>query len=253
MTRHGEYTGVILASGRGSRLGAATAERPKCLVELDGRPLLDWQIAALHEAGISRIVVTTGYRHEMIAARGVETVHNPDWAHTNMVASLLCALEVLPPPLLVSYSDIVYAPAHVGRLLECSAELAITCDTDWLELWQRRFDDPLADAETLVMDEEGWLQEIGGEAGRLADIQGQFMGLIKLSAAGASWIRELVSEDPGMRSGLDTTALLQSLIDCGRPIRGATVANGWCEIDDHGDLQVAEAMLKEGRLRPPSP
>jgi len=53
---------IILAAGRGSRMKNLTDERPKCLVELRGNPLLDWQLAALLEAGIDRIAIDTGYR-----------------------------------------------------------------------------------------------------------------------------------------------------------------------------------------------
>lgn len=246
----GKYSGVILASGRGSRLGTITTDRPKCMVEVGGHPLLDWQIAALRRAGIDRIVVTTGYRHAAIDALNLKTVHNADWAHTNMVGSLMCAMETVPPPFIVSYSDIIYAPAHVERLLSCPAELAITYDVDWLDLWQRRFDDPLTDAETLVIDANGWLQDIGGKTDRIADIQGQFMGLIKVSATATTWIRDMIAEEPELRASLDMTSLLRKLLDSGRSLQGVPVEGGWCEIDEATDLGVAETLLAEGKLSP---
>ena len=82
---------IILAAGRGSRLKGLTDDRPKCLVELGGVRLLDWQLAALKAAGIEDVVVVTGYRADLLQAEGVRTIHNPDWARTNMVRSLLCA------------------------------------------------------------------------------------------------------------------------------------------------------------------
>ncbi len=56
--------GLILAAGRGSRMVAATADRPKGLVELGGTALLDWQLAALRGAGIQEIGLVRGYRGE---------------------------------------------------------------------------------------------------------------------------------------------------------------------------------------------
>ncbi len=54
-----------------------TDERPKCLVELDGRPLLDYQINALSDAGIDEIAIVTGYRRELLAPRFNVEFHNP--------------------------------------------------------------------------------------------------------------------------------------------------------------------------------
>ena len=73
---------VILSAGKGSRLLPLTAERPKCLIELNGRSLLEWQLDALREAGVAEVVVVTGFRDDLVdavAARreGVRTLFNP--------------------------------------------------------------------------------------------------------------------------------------------------------------------------------
>ena len=87
---------IILAAGRGSRMKNMTDDRPKCMVELRGKPLLEWQLTALHEAGISEIAIVTGYKRELLANRAPMEFHNPRWAETNMVSSLACAQEWLP-------------------------------------------------------------------------------------------------------------------------------------------------------------
>ena len=244
MSRH---TGIVLAAGRGSRLGGITDARPKCLVELGGRALLDWQMEALREGGVDPIHVVTGYRRETIEARGVPTVHNPDWSHSNMVASLLCAVERLPAPFIVSYGDIVYQASLVRRLVGCPHDLAITYDLDWRSLWERRFDEPLGDAETFRIDDDGRVRELGGRAATVEDIQGQFMGLMRLSASAVEWIVERVARD-GSRNTLDSTGMLMQLIESGRAVHGVATRGGWCEIDDPGDLAVAEQLLNEGLL-----
>lgn len=76
---------IILAAGRGSRMKGLTDQKPKCLVELRGKTLLEWQLKALREAGVSEIAVVTGYRRELLAAYGLTEFHNPRWAETNML------------------------------------------------------------------------------------------------------------------------------------------------------------------------
>ena len=56
---------IILAAGRGSRMGNLTDESPKCLVELRARPLLEWQLMAIREAGIDDIAIVNGYKREL--------------------------------------------------------------------------------------------------------------------------------------------------------------------------------------------
>ncbi|PYK48280.1 MAG: nucleotidyl transferase, partial [Verrucomicrobia bacterium] len=57
---------LILAAGRGSRMGDLGDDRPKCLIELQGRPLIERQITALRRSGVEEIGVVRGYRAEMI-------------------------------------------------------------------------------------------------------------------------------------------------------------------------------------------
>lgn len=240
--------GLILAAGRGSRLGAHTESRPKGMVELAGQPLIRWQCAALAEAGVTPTTIVTGYRHAQIEALGLPTVHNARWAETNMIGSLLCALGTLEPPFIVSYSDIVYEAGAVRRLVEAEGDLVLTYDTAWLEQWRRRFDDPLSDAETFRVDPSGRILQIGGRAASIAEIQGQFMGLYKLGATAVGWIRAMIAAEPGLENTLDTTSLLSRLIAAGKPVMGVAVQGGWFEVDTERDLQAATALVAEGRL-----
>jgi len=241
--------GIILAAGRGSRLGGLTEAIPKCLVELGGMPLLEWQLRSLRAAGISRTVVVGGYRSELIEAYGVETLLNPRWRDTNMVASLLYARDLIRGPVIVSYGDIVYGPEVVTVLAEESAHLAISHDQDWRSLWNARFDDPLLDAETFRLDANGHVVEIGGQPNSVDEIQGQFMGLIKLDDVALDWIDFfLARQAPEAVDRLDMTGLLSALAAEGRPIVAVPIAGGWCEIDSPKDLEVAEQLRVLGRL-----
>jgi L-glutamine-phosphate cytidylyltransferase len=242
---------VILAAGRGSRLRHLGSDRPKCLVQLAGEPLVARQIAALRRGGMDEIGVVRGYRAEMIDFPGVTYFVNERWAETNMVMSLATASAWLRSgPVIVGYGDIFYRSELVRRLAAAPGSLVITYDRNWRELWTRRFADPLADAETFRLDAAGHLLEIGAKTTRIEDIQGQYMGLFKLTPAAWSVVETLLqSLDPGVRDRLDVTGLLRRLLQENQLPINALATNGqWGEIDCPEDVQLYEDMAKKGSL-----
>jgi len=242
--------GVILAAGRGSRMGALTEDRPKCMTALAGRPLLVWQLDALRAAGVGDIVIVRGYCGTAIVAPGATFVDNRRWADTNMVASLLCAGDWLADGGgIVAYGDIVYRSGHVRRLMDSAADIAITRDTEWLGLWSRRFDDPLADAETLGLGPDGTIRDIGRRPRSLDEIDGQYMGLLKVTEDGWRQIRNFAEGWPQpRRDAADMTTLLRGLVEAGISVATVAVAGGWGEVDSASDLALYEKMLEEGSL-----
>lgn len=230
---------IILAAGRGSRMKSLTEECPKCLVELHGKPLLVWQLDALRGAGIKDIAIVTGYRREMLSGRGLVEFHNPRWADTNMVSSLACADEWLKAsPCIVSYSDIFYDSSAVASLIECPARIAVTYDPGWLDLWQKRFGDPLLDAETFRMKPDGTLAEIGNKPGSIDEVQGQYMGLLRFTPDG--WeevVRIRNGLSPEQRDRMHMTGTLQKVIEAGKvPIEAVAYTHQWGEVDSAEDL-----------------
>ena len=245
---------IILAAGRGSRLGGLTETRPKCLVEVMGRPLLDWQMRALRAAGIDDIGIVRGYRGAMLEGRGATLFENRRWAETNMVVSLAAAAEWLgKEACIVSYADIFYAPEAVRGLAAAEAEIALTYDSNWQALWSRRFSEPLADAETFRIGADARILEIGGKPHSAATIQGQYMGLLRITPGGWQWIAELIAAiGPAAADRLDMTGMLQRLIDRGKRIVGVPYRGPWGEVDSPSDIALYEgqpdlaAQLKAG-------
>ena len=248
---------IILAAGQGTRLRPLTDDRPKCLVELAGKPLLDHQLEVLRSEGVEDITVVAGYREDQIQAPSVRKIINPDFDSTNMVYTLFCAHELMDgsSDLIISYGDIVYEPRVLQALLECRAPICLTIDAKWLDYWRKRMDNPLEDAETLKLDGDRIL-ELGKKPDSYEDIQGQFMGLIKVRAdhvpkLDGAW-RDLDGSacGDGDSANMYTTDFIQHLINGGWDVRAAVVENGWLEIDEPQDVELAATGLFWQPLNP---
>lgn len=247
----------MLAAGEGVRLRPHTLDRPKCLVELAGRSLISYQLDALAAAGIDDITLVTGYRAPMLQALGYPTRHNPDYSSTNMVHSLMCAADLLDgsDDVLVAYADIVYEARSLAAVLRCDAPICTGIDRQWRRLWELRFDDPLADAETLRLGPGGTVLELGKRPKHVDEIEGQYMGMVGIRA-------EFAPHVLGSHEALDPAALydgrnlpnlymtsfLQHMIDAGTPLRAALCDGGWLEVDSVSDLQCYERLYRDGAL-----
>ena len=111
---------LILAAGRGTRMG--NLEMPKCLLDLGGITILDYQIKCFKQVGIKNIFIVTGYNYEMISNHLNEKVtflHNPDFASTNNLYSLWAAKDVLKDDFVCVYSDLFF---HQKILQKCISD-----------------------------------------------------------------------------------------------------------------------------------
>jgi choline kinase len=252
---------IILAAGEGSRLRPLTLDRPKCLVKLQGRPLLEWQLEAARAAGIHDIAVVGGYRIDALKGYDVTLVENPAFASTNMVRTLFCARELFGDGFVMSYGDIVYSPSVLHSVLDSQARIAVAVDRLWRSYWERRFSDPLGDAETLVLGDDGAILEIGQKPKLIDDIDAQYIGLVAFRCGGVSALdaayRAAELEDRagrlpfcGARSldKLYMTDLLQGLISRGERLEAVGIDGQWLEVDSESDLQIAEELVERGRL-----
>lgn len=248
---------IILAAGQGSRLRPYTNDRPKCMVSLFGKPMLHRQLEVVRAAGIHDITLVGGYKADALEADSVDIVLNPHYAETNMVSTLFCAESKMhdSEDLLILYGDIIYEPKVLESLLGCDAELAISVDREWRRFWELRMDNPLDDAETLKLRDGNRIIELGKKPGGYDEVQGQYMGLIKVRADVVGKFREAwhVMDRTAIYDGKDfenmyMTSFLQRLINQGWDARAAFTDNGWLEVDTVEDLEEYEYMYSRGLL-----
>ena len=250
-------TAIILAAGRGSRLHPYTDACPKCLTELGDATLLDRQLVTLRECGVKDIVIATGYLAPMLEGPGIVCVNNPLWAETNMVESLFCAEGEFTDDIIVSYSDIVYERRVLQALLDSTADISVVVDRCWRALWEKRFAEPLSDAETLRLDDRGDIVEIGQPPQSFDQIEAQYIGLMRFRRNGVAALREgyvsmreadrpWKTKRPVERAYM--TDLLSELILLGHRVQSVPVDAGWLEVDTVSDYKLYASMFADGNI-----
>ena len=243
---------IILAAGQGTRLRPYTLDRPKCLVEIDGTSLLERQLAVLSAENIRQVVLIGGYRADMLELPETHRRVNARYAQTNMVWTLFCAEPDIDGDLVVSYGDIVYSRHILRELLRSRADIAVIVDLDWEDYWRARHGNPLDDAETLRLHSDGRILEIGRTPDSLDEIEGQYIGLMRFSAAGAVVLKKVFQEakKAGKLNGTPPEAaymtdMLQAIIDSGVRVDSVPVRGDWVEVDTVSDLT---AEITKSRL-----
>ena len=131
---------IILAAGRGERLGEAAGGRPKCLLQYGGKTLLQRHIEILDGLGVARIFVVTGYgRDQIFEALSELDCRTPVTTLTNLkfewgsVVSLFQASEALSDgaDTILMDADVLYDPAILGRLFSSRASNCLLLDRDF--------------------------------------------------------------------------------------------------------------------------
>ena len=239
---------IIVAAGRGSRMRHLTRDRPKTTLRIGGRSLIDRQLDTFRAQGVDDITIVTGYRAEMLELPGIQTRHNHEWAGNNILHSLMYAQDVLDDDVIVSYSDIVYEPSVVERLLAAEGDFLAVCDAAWRDAYVGRRDHPLDQAEKVVIENDR-ICRIGKHLGA-DEADGEFIGLLRLSRAAAGLVRSTFAELAGSHAGEPfqaaqrfevayLTDMLQELIDRGHEVRPVIIEGGWREIDTIEDFRNA--------------
>lgn len=249
---------IIIGAGRGSRLEHRTDRVPKTMVEVMGRPMLDWILDALGEAGYSRkdIVFICGYAEDVVRERYPEFtfVRNADWENNNILLSLLCARSWLEGGFLSTYADIVYDGAIARKLVESERDITLGCDTKWRRRYVSRTQHPETDAEKLLADGPR-VTELGRTLASEA-AAGEFIGVVKMTAKGArsfldefDRVREIQSGKVWREGRTFERAYLidhlQHMLEQGVEMHREDTPGAYMEIDTLEDLGLAEGWWRD--------
>jgi choline kinase len=241
---------IIIGAGRGRRLMPVTADLPKCFAEVAGKKIIDWTLEAFRENDIHDILFIGGYRIETVRSSysELEFRHNEDWENNNILESLFCAEDLMDEPFICCYSDILFTPKTIKRLLADDKDMALVVDTEWLVRYEHRSDHPSSDAEK-VTARNGLVTRVHREIEE-NEAYGEYIGVSRFSAAGARRLRhhyhrckEQFSGRPWREAPVFEKAykihLFQEMIEADEQLGHVDTPGGYIEIDTQQDFEYA--------------
>ena len=242
-------TAVILAAGRGTRLGEAGAEIPKGFIQLGAHAIVEESIVRLRRAGIERIIIVTGHQQQWYEALAdrlgsfVQTVHNPQFATCGSLYSLACARADLQEDFLLLESDLLYEQRALTTLMHGGPDAVLLSGPTG------------AGDEVWVETRDGRLANMSKNRRALgAEPVGEFVGITRLSRNLFELLMELalerLADDPMLEYEVDGLVALAGAA----PLPCTRVDDLlWTEIDDEGQLLRARTVTYPAIVRRDGP
>jgi len=265
--------GLIIAAGRGSRLGHLTDTSPKCLLKVGGISIVERIINEMSDVGVKKFALVRGYLGHKFELKNIQYFENFQYRNNNILHSMMCAKDFLIDSLIqnenliISYSDIVFESVLMKKIAESRGSISLLCDPDWEVKYSGRTQHPKTEAEIAVVNNDNLVVEIGklfaekkinSPNSTLELIE--FTGLILLKPEGISLVLDAFKEiaavvqpdEPFGRSNTFQNAylsdLFQFLVDSGRRVEVTRFIGNWFEIDTEQDLLRANEFFTEGNL-----
>lgn len=165
---------IIMAAGKGSRLGELTKDKPKSFVEIKGVKLLEYNISLLHEYGIKDIIIVTGYMTEKIEKlcekiEGVKCVFNPFYEQVNVLGSFYIGMPYIKDDVIYMHADTLCSPSVFERMINENADIVLPVDYK------------ICDEEAMkVKTIDNKIVEISKQI-PCSEAEGEFIGIAKIS------------------------------------------------------------------------
>ena len=240
---------VVLAASRGKGLESVTTDRPKVMLPIAGKPLLRWLIDSFKKENVNDITVVGGYRADAIDPAGIRLVVNDQYARTDELASLACAVDKLETDTVISYGDLLFRSYVLRDLVESKADFSVVVDSSPSDESNRTVRDF---AYCSRGDDRGLfgtpvlLQRVVSRADAKpeADDQephGRWIGMLNVSRKGLTKLKAVLGQlrrRPDFDS-LDMPALLNALIADGAEIEVVYVHGHWRGVNDLEDFRQA--------------
>jgi phosphoenolpyruvate phosphomutase len=238
--------GIVLAAGRGDELGELVKNRPKSMVPIAGKPILDHILDSYRSANVRDLVVVRGFAKEAVDVQGASFVDNDAYATTGELASLAAARSSLDGPCVISYGDVLFKKYVLDEVLETEGDFVVAVDSMPADARGSRRNADWAicsephERKTLLS--RVLLRDVTTD-GDASGVTGEWTGIFKLSGEGARIVREILDALPaGELARAAIPDLLHRLVQEGREVNVVYTRGGWLDVDTLDDVLEGSAF-----------
>ena len=232
---------VLLAAGRGSRLPAIYRNSPKCLVDVNNKPIIEHNLKFFNL--FKKKIIITGYKNQklktFIEKNNFTEIYNDQYQKTNMTYSFFKSEIHVDDEVVLCYGDIIFN-YKLFNLLKKKENL-IPVYSNWYNLWKKRMkiQDILNDAESLEIEKD-YIISIGEKIKVLPKYQ--YMGIVKLTLKDFKVLKKFFFNECSMK--MDMTSFINFAIQ--KKIikfKATKYSNYWYEIDNSDDIKLANKEI----------
>ena len=236
---------IILASGRGSRLGRSRTSSKLFLEIYSGKTI--FSIISKIFNLFHSVIIVFGYKFftnkkKVENIKKIKLVRNRKYSTTNMVESLFLSKKKVNSSVVIVYSDIVFDLAIIKKIVQIKGSV-IPLNKAWQKLWKQRMNKKniIKDAEDLKT-KNGYLISIGNKIKKKLP-KSQFMGIIKLTLSDYNKLYKFYKSLKDKRIQF-THFLDKSLSEKVIKLKYKNFNKLWAEVDTSKDLNVAKKIFK---------
>jgi len=244
---------IIIAAGSGKRIGDDLKNTPKSMINVNGKPIIEYQLSVLKQAGIENIYVITGPNSEKFHLNNLKYVKDKNFANHDILGSLMEAKDFLKNNVLVLYSDIIFELKIIQQILDSKEDISIAVDMNWKKMYEERTEHPISEAENVELDNFKKIIKIQKNIQNQNKDIGEFLGIIKFSSKGSELFVRKYNELIKIHAGIFhqassiskayVTDMIQELVDSKIKVEPVLISGKWCEIDTMQDLKNAEKIF----------
>lgn len=241
--KEAQANAIVLAASQGG-FYELTKEKPKALLDINGKSILDHQTTVMRKLGITDIAVVRGFGKEAFTDPDLTYIDNTNHYESKDGYSLYLALKKIIGPTLIAYGDILYKDYVLQELLDANEEITICVDAD-IEFKNKSHDIITASEpyNKKNLHQTVLLKNILESSQKTTDADGEFIGLVKVSESGAKKMKAVV-DDYATHPQKHTFTLVDVLNTLSKttPIHIKYIKGSWLDIDSIVDLQRAQTF-----------
>ena len=241
---------IIIAAGSATRLGKLTEGKPKGLLEINGKSIIQRQIELFKKYNINDIIIITG-PHKEFGISNVTYVEDTNYENHDVLGSLMAASNFLNGEVLTCYSDVLFNEEILKQILNFNGEIGIPIDLDWEKNYLDRIQHPKSEADNVILNQKTILKiKKNISLCNSNEVIGEFLGPVIFSENGSKIFVEAYKKLRNTHNGsfhnslslkkAYLTDMIQELIDNNIKIDPIIIRGKWCEIDTMEDLKKAE-------------